>query len=1025
MQNAVFNRKDIFFIALFAITLLFDLSCKNDTSDSENKDLLTEFEFNNYREDILGLDSLLKSEGINTVKTKCDSLLKAIENKESKNWAKLNQIKGKLHLYQYEYSEAKDCFIIAQNFWSNNRDTLHLEFGEIQHSLSYINYCLLNYSESLKNIQRSNFIRKKLLNKKNKRLGEGLKFEGHIYEILGDLSTAKIKYHASQKHLKSHSGIESSSFAENLINLSNVSVKQGEYTTAESLLTQANEILKSDTSSIQLQASGLSGLATIKQVLGDFEESERLNLKSIELIQSLFDKDPKTFGMHLSAHKISLAQLYTNLGIIDGVESSYKQAIQLIREFYGDQHPSYSRILNSYANFLIKTKEYHRAEEEYKNVLAITNKTLGNQVLEYAKYLYNFSTTQYHLKHYKRAVDSLHEAKLIVHKKSKKSPLWYNIIYLEGLIKKEQNKFSEALEKFNQCVEYQEEYNSYSKLKYIKLLDQIIHIKNHSDPRIITNDLIKLIKSLNWQLKYSTEFLSEFECDQMLNNELIPIINTSFKNALILNDPEINPLIYNLVITLKGYLLNSEKTTIEYILNSTDSDNNLKLNELLVIRNQLYKLSQKEIIDSSEISKVVERKRILEKELAFASKEYKKNHDYKNIEHSNIASNLKQTEIAIEFIRVGNESKNDIQYAAAILSSDGKVRLTPICSEQNLLRLIEKYSLKNNSPNGIYSFNDSLSFYNTLWKPLNLNLKNIKQINFSPVGLLNRINIPALPINEFAQISDSVKMKHFSNTKNIVLLKSKKRNNNALIMGGVKNLMEDTTVINDAPVLKIQKRYSLTNQFIKNIKDQDFRYLKGSEIECRRISKVLKSNGFDVDLITGIEASEKRFKEIGNKTLSPKIIHLATHGFYIPSDQFELSLKHPMNNPMLRSGISLSNSNKVRAFDGVLTAYEVSHMNLSNTYLTVLSSCNSGLGDNIENEGTFGLQRAFKKAGVEYLIYTLWEIPDQTTMEFMTNFYTNWLEKKMSIHRSFFEAQKKLKEKYIDPKVWASFVLMN
>ena len=136
---------------------------------------------------------------------------------------------------------------------------------------------------------------------------------------------------------------------------------------------------------------------------------------------------------------------------------------------------------------------------------------------------------------------------------------------------------------------------------------------------------------------------------------------------------------------------------------------------------------------------------------------------------------------------------------------------------------------------------------------------------------------------------------------------------------------------------------------------------------------------------------------------------------------------------MIRSGLILAGGNYAwqtgKPFrdgleDGILTAYEISQMNLSNTELVVLSACETGLGDIQGNEGVYGLQRAFKIAGVKYIIMSLWQVPDKQTSMLMTTFYKKWLEEKMSIPDAFHAAQKELRDIGLDPYQWAGFVLV-
>ena len=134
---------------------------------------------------------------------------------------------------------------------------------------------------------------------------------------------------------------------------------------------------------------------------------------------------------------------------------------------------------------------------------------------------------------------------------------------------------------------------------------------------------------------------------------------------------------------------------------------------------------------------------------------------------------------------------------------------------------------------------------------------------------------------------------------------------------------------------------------------------------------------------------------------------------------------------LMRSGLLFAGANNVwkgnlpeiGMEDGILTAHEVSKMDLSNTKLVVLSACETGLGEIKGSEGVYGLQRAFKIAGVDYIIMSLWQIPDKQTVELMSQFYTNWLGG-MEIREAFSTAQATMSEKY-DPFYWAAFVLVN
>jgi CHAT domain-containing protein len=75
--------------------------------------------------------------------------------------------------------------------------------------------------------------------------------------------------------------------------------------------------------------------------------------------------------------------------------------------------------------------------------------------------------------------------------------------------------------------------------------------------------------------------------------------------------------------------------------------------------------------------------------------------------------------------------------------------------------------------------------------------------------------------------------------------------------------------------------------------------------------------------------------------------------------------------------------------DGVLTAYEVTGMNLHGTELVNLTACETGLGD-VRPEGVVGLRQAFLLAGARALTMSMWEVPADETTEQIADFYSRW-----------------------------------
>lgn len=109
--------------------------------------------------------------------------------------------------------------------------------------------------------------------------------------------------------------------------------------------------------------------------------------------------------------------------------------------------------------------------------------------------------------------------------------------------------------------------------------------------------------------------------------------------------------------------------------------------------------------------------------------------------------------------------------------------------------------------------------------------------------------------------------------------------------------------------------------------------------------------------------------------------------------------------------------------DGILSAYEISKLDLHNTKLVVLSACETGIGD-VSYDGIVGLQYAFKIAGVKTIIMSLWEVDDQATSLFMSSFYKE-LNLTHSKEKAFKHARLTVQNKYKNPYYWAAIVMLD
>ena len=178
--------------------------------------------------------------------------------------------------------------------------------------------------------------------------------------------------------------------------------------------------------------------------------------------------------------------------------------------------------------------------------------------------------------------------------------------------------------------------------------------------------------------------------------------------------------------------------------------------------------------------------------------------------------------------------------------------------------------------------------------------------------------------------------------------------------------------------------------------DSWFKPLPGAEAEARAIHKMVRERGEKSELLTGVAATESVLRGVRR----PKVLHLATHGFWLFGKEKVGPAMGIFTNPMYRGGIALSDADHTfrtwrngkmgpPAEDGVLLADEVAGLDLLGTWLVVMSACETGGGYYYGTEGKFGLERAFLQAGAENVLASIWTIPDKESAEFMDEFYTS------------------------------------
>lgn len=510
--------------------------------------------------------------------------------------------------------------------------------------------------------------------------------------------------------------------------------------------------------------------------------------------------------------------------------------------------------------------------------------------------------------------------------------------------------------------------------------------------------------------------------------------------------------IYNNVLFSKGLLLRTSNWIRSKINTAGDKSRGL-LTELITLQSQLANGT----VPADSVGIVQYRIANLDRELTRSNADYSTFKEEFTFDWRKIRSSLDKGEAAIEFVEmpeIAGDSISRIQYVAIVITKDSQnPDIIPLCEEQQLHSIFTE-DITTLSANGgksklseyirkLYSNGNPRLYngeklYSLIWEPLESAMENISTIYYSPIGLLHSIAFQAVS-HDSVPLCDKYNLNLLSSTSEIIRLKKNAsfQIDMAAIYGGISYDASDEDLIAEA------RSYTHLRGSIWSVDDAEvtragWGYLAGTEQESQNVYAKLHDEGISAVLLSNTQANEESFKAFDGN--SPTLIHLATHGFFLSDPKviaqnmfMQRSEMIPESNHLLnRSGLLFAGANRAWTAngviedieDGILTADEISRLNLYNTELVVLSACETGLGEIVSTEGVFGLQRAFKLAGVKSLIMSLWKVPDEATSKLMQLFYDNWLSG-MEVHRAFAESQKQIRKEYPSPYYWAGFVLLD
>jgi len=955
-----------------------------------------------------------------------ESSFENIVDKEINHWH-VEYINILNHLATYyeakdNYKKATETLNKAASAAEAKYEPTDVEYGKELNYLSKIQIKIGAYDQAKANVATALTI----LSDKSKPGYEVLDYinaletQAKFYAVIGDYESAEDNLSLSKKLIRRADNIAGYNELSSKQELAGLYISLGKYAeTNEILTTLISDYEKIYGASSRNLIDPLVNYGHLKMITGEYTEAEKIARRVSKIALDIYgDKSTK-----LAPALILEAEINTTLGDYDKALEHSTQALTIQQERFGKQHIDVAKSLTQQALILFYQGGFNaKAERLMTESKEIIGSKLGSRTPLYAQNQTNLAAVYIAQKKYDQAFNALElSEKIWLNKVGKRNNINAAEIYvLKGDLYYQQYNYVQAEENYEKSKKLYEKFFNKQHPDYVKVISKLSKVYYMSgDTKRAKKYINESIENYNGFIKKYFPALSEREKAKFWNTikDDFEFYNTiAFRTMN--EDPKMLENVYNNALLTKALLLSSSLKIKEKILNSGDESLIRNYNQWIgkkeLLTQALSMNDEQQVENGINAASLASEVELLEKDLSERSSIFGQESEEKAITWEKIRNVLKPNEVAVEMVRYRHFNHvftDSVVYAALYLKNDKSTPKPKVSLITNGRDLEHKY-FKFYRNSIIYKIHDRYS-YDAYWEPIKSFAGDLSTIYLSADGVYNQINMEAIPTGDGKYVLDNSNIILVSNTKDIFLNKTRTR------------------------VVQKEKRalmFGNPDFYLSATASNKIADLPGTEKEVNELHALLQENGWVTDDYMQLRANEDQVKALNN----PKIFHIATHGFFKPSENMEASQNtvevnknKAYENPLLRTGLLLKGAGDIldktktnyNTESGILTAYEAMNLNLDQTELVVLSACETGLGDLEVGEGVYGLQRAFLVAGARNLIMSMFKVDDDATQQLMVTFYRRWLETG-EMRASFIQAKKEVRNTYKDPIYWGAFIMI-
>jgi len=758
-----------------------------------------------------------------------------------------------------------------------------------------------------------------------------------LYYSMGRYGEAEPLYQRALATREAQLGANHPATAQSLNNLAELYRSMGRYGEAEPLYQRALATREAQLGANHpATALSLNNLAALYRSMGRYGEAELLYQRALAIREAQLGADHPDTAQSLN----NLAELYVSMGRYGEAEPLFRRALTINEAQLGADHPDTATSLNNLALLYVSMGRYGEAEPLFRRALAISEAQLGADHPDTALSLNNLAALYRSMGRYGEAEPlfqralAIYEAQLGADHPATAT----NLINLAGLYWA-QGQLQPALSYLQRGLIAEE-----------TVLSRNLLGGSDTNKR---EYLATVSGSTDWTISLHLNHLpTHTEAAQLAITTIL----------------QRKGRILDLFTNLRAQLADDPTAVALF-------------DDLRAARGRASNLTFNPSSDLSLEAKQAQLQSIQQQITTLEDQLSRRSFQFAGLTASptlnDIQAALPTSTALVEFVRYRpfnptasrSERFGPYRYAAYILTADGTIQGMDLGSADAIDAAVRTLVTDMSSPDTPpFQMKEEARVLDALvMAKVRASLGDTTTVFISPGGALNLIPFEALMDENDSYLVERYQFRYLTSGRDLMrIAKTPASTNPAVLIGNPTYGLPGTLVAQadtDNPTRAI------------NFSQRIFPALPGTQAEVDLIAPLLPNAA----VYTRINATEAVIKQ----QTEPSILHIATHGFFEPTND--------TTNPLLQSGLILAGAaaggQSGPEQDGILTALEVTGINLRGTQLVVLSACETGLGELSAGEGLYGLRRALVLAGAQSQVISLWKVSDDATQELMVAYY--------------------------------------